>query len=525
MRSIHDPRGGAALPPPLSMYHPAVGRRALAPRVRAGARLALPVLTLAVALAVSCSVCASGAGAAEPPFAPPESVTLVVGDAAGAPGDTVAITVGFTTVIGVDSLAVVKLCLTMDPTMLTPVSAARAAQLAAVPDDGFNPTFGEGSVCLSAASPTPLPIGPGALFIVRAVVGPLVRAGDATSIDIVDEPGNLVLLLRTVDEAGVGVKHLDDGGQFVASGGVSCTQGDANGDGQVNSGDAVLALRIAVQLIGSPSIDMLCGADANRDRRVNSGDAVWILRRTVGLPKGVVAQSGPGAPTAPVRATLSTVGGAALLLLEGAEGVHGLDLDMGFDAATLQLGPLSGAGRSVAHGLYVEHEPARGLRGLRWADAQPLGGGAVIRLMLPIAALTAPGAAVSIDRLELFDANGATLPLQWQSEASAWVASEAAPDAPSAGTRTRLLASAPNPFNPSTTVRFTVPRAGHVLLQIHDASGARVATLVDEVRAAGQFQVPWSGVDSAGRPVASGVYFARMRAEQADDVLRLVLVK
>jgi len=90
----------------------------------------------------------------------------------------------------------------------------------------------------------------------------------------------------------------------------------------------------------------------------------------------------------------------------------------------------------------------------------------------------------------------------------------------------RLHASSePNPFNPSTVIRFEVPHTGHVRLTIHDAAGRRMATLVDGRRAAGPHTVTWHGRDDAGRRLASGVYLAQVRTDTGREVHKLTLVK
>jgi len=74
-----------------------------------------------------------------------------------------------------------------------------------------------------------------------------------------------------------------------------------------------------------------------------------------------------------------------------------------------------------------------------------------------------------------------------------------------------LYANYPNPFNPSTTIRFDVPEAGIVNLTIYDLNGRRITTLVDENMAAGSHQVSWNGHDASGISVASGVYIYRLQ--------------
>jgi flagellar hook assembly protein FlgD len=83
----------------------------------------------------------------------------------------------------------------------------------------------------------------------------------------------------------------------------------------------------------------------------------------------------------------------------------------------------------------------------------------------------------------------------------------------------------PNPFNPRTTVSYTVPARGHVTVAIYDARGARVATLVNEDRDAGAYRVDWDGRADNGATVSSGVYFARIEQAGATRSKKMVLLK
>jgi hypothetical protein len=84
----------------------------------------------------------------------------------------------------------------------------------------------------------------------------------------------------------------------------------------------------------------------------------------------------------------------------------------------------------------------------------------------------------------------------------------------------------PNPFNPSTTVGYTVPTRGNVTVAIYDARGARVATLVDnETRDAGAYRVGWNGRTDNGEAVSSGIYFARIEQNGAARSKKMVLLK
>jgi hypothetical protein len=83
----------------------------------------------------------------------------------------------------------------------------------------------------------------------------------------------------------------------------------------------------------------------------------------------------------------------------------------------------------------------------------------------------------------------------------------------------------PNPFNPSTTVRYTLPSRGHVTVAVYDARGARVATLADADQDAGAYTERWDGHDGAGRAVSSGVYFARVDHPAGTKAYKMVLLK
>ncbi len=75
-----------------------------------------------------------------------------------------------------------------------------------------------------------------------------------------------------------------------------------------------------------------------------------------------------------------------------------------------------------------------------------------------------------------------------------------------------LKANYPNPFNPSTTIGYQLPEAGRVSLVIYDLTGNVVSTLVNESQPAGYYQTVWNGRDQRGVPVATGVYFYRLKA-------------
>jgi hypothetical protein len=91
--------------------------------------------------------------------------------------------------------------------------------------------------------------------------------------------------------------------------------------------------------------------------------------------------------------------------------------------------------------------------------------------------------------------------------------------------RVELAQNVPNPFNPTTTIRFSLPASERVSLAVYAANGALVRTLVDEVRGSGAHNITWDGRDSAGTPVSSGLYFYRLSAGKFSESKKMVLLK
>ncbi|UCG52829.1 MAG: T9SS type A sorting domain-containing protein [Candidatus Latescibacterota bacterium] len=89
----------------------------------------------------------------------------------------------------------------------------------------------------------------------------------------------------------------------------------------------------------------------------------------------------------------------------------------------------------------------------------------------------------------------------------------------------RLGQNYPNPFNPVTTIPFTLEKTARVRLSIYDTAGRLVRLLLDDERMAGPHAVGWDACDTLSRPVASGVYFARMDAGGWIATRKLVVVR
>lgn len=88
-----------------------------------------------------------------------------------------------------------------------------------------------------------------------------------------------------------------------------------------------------------------------------------------------------------------------------------------------------------------------------------------------------------------------------------------------------LYPAHPNPFNPSTTIRYQIASRARVNLSIFDITGALVATLVDDEQPAGPHSVAWRAIDRRGHALASGVYLCRLVAGREQHAQKLVVLK
>src|SRR5207237_910568 len=96
--------------------------------------------------------------------------------------------------------------------------------------------------------------------------------------------------------------------------------------------------------------------------------------------------------------------------------------------------------------------------------------------------------------------------------------------APAAAPDELAFVATPNPARGACALAFSLARAGHVTVAIEDVAGRRVRTLASGPLPAGRHELRWSGDGADGRPVAPGVYFARLTRDGRMLVRRIVRV-
>jgi len=90
---------------------------------------------------------------------------------------------------------------------------------------------------------------------------------------------------------------------------------------------------------------------------------------------------------------------------------------------------------------------------------------------------------------------------------------------------TKLAQNFPNPFNPSTTIKFDLKEKGFVTLKVYNVAGQLVRTLVSGERDANSYTVTWDGKNDRGGAVASGIYFYKMETKDFSQTKKMVMLR
>ena len=209
---------------------------------------------------------------------------------------------------------------------------------------------------------------------------------------------------------------------------------------------------------------------------------------------------------------------------------------------------LSQASKLKGYGLTLQYDPAK----YEFLEARELDGNLLAsgsnRETLFLTSNRTPGelniGAVRVDGqgasgegalVELvFEASGKPSPADFQVSESVLVSVDGAVDLLAGAEIGNLRAlpdqyglnqNMPNPFNPSTAIRYQLPEAGLVRLAVYNLLGQEVRVLVNERKDAGSFTATWDGTDALGRRVASGIYLYRIQAGDFSASRRMLLLK
>jgi len=83
----------------------------------------------------------------------------------------------------------------------------------------------------------------------------------------------------------------------------------------------------------------------------------------------------------------------------------------------------------------------------------------------------------------------------------------------------------PNPFNPDTEIRFNLPKASFITLEVYNSLGQQIRTLVSQQLNFGQYAINWNGRNEFGEMMNSGIYYYRIKTKQFSEIKRMILLK
>ena len=91
--------------------------------------------------------------------------------------------------------------------------------------------------------------------------------------------------------------------------------------------------------------------------------------------------------------------------------------------------------------------------------------------------------------------------------------------------KNRLYSNYPNPFNPSTTIRYDLHQPADVQIIVYDILGQQVATLASGNQTAGYKSVHWNGLNESGNQVSSGIYLCHLKTTDFTQTIRMVYLR
>jgi hypothetical protein len=290
-------------------------------------------------------------------------------------------------------------------------------------------------------------------------------------------------------------------------------RGDVNGNG-VDPGDATSILRICVGLDTEPApgTDAFYGADANADGTISPVDASWVLYYLVNdeypnhtLPK--ISGTG-GVSFAKATATTDENKDQVIelpLVLSKSSGVISAFVNINIDNSIADVKYVKA---KLPEGSSMLYNYKNSVLKIAIAGIHELANGNLVNIGIHLK-----------NKETKLEVSGFS---QLNDNEKVRLENTSVREIP---TSFALQNNYPNPFNPTTTIKYQIPENAHVRLVVYNMLGQRVRTIVDQPQEAGYYSVQWDGRNDYGESVSSGIYVYRIKAGSFITSKKMNLIK
>jgi len=427
---------------------------------------------------------------------------LIIPELTALPGDSIRIPINITEASGV---AGADITVTYDPDVLK-IDAVEKTDLSE--QISMQPNINNpGKVILAMAGATAIPDGSGAFVEMIFTVNLGAEIGTETPLSFDDA--------ALYNENGENIAVGTQDGKVV----ITCAKGDVNRDGDVDSGDAVLVLRIAVELL-APTEWQKCAADMDDNGNISSPDATSILKKVAGLAAPGTNAIKPTAGNINVKlAEVHGESGERIIVPVKIDRTHNLaggDINIAYDASVLRALKVS----SDSNILLASNLSNSGSVRIAFAGAQGMDAGILAEIEFEVVADKA--SPLSFQQLDLH--NPDSLPIISKGiggEFRSWTMP---------ADSNALLQNFPNPFNPETWIPYQLREINEVTVHIYNPAGKLVRRLDLGQKPAGIYTdrdraAYWDGKNESGEEVSSGIYFYTMQAGDFSAVRKMIILK
>ena len=279
-------------------------------------------------------------------------------------------------------------------------------------------------------------------------------------------------------------------------------RGDMNGSQTIDLIDLVTVLRLALKLVANPTPLQLALADADGNGLVTIDDALLMIRNLTSAAK-------PAGSPQPVRISIPKLQArsgrpiSVPIQITGGRFANGFDIEFLYDPSALHF---EGSTAADAAGALVHDTRGQGVIRLLGVSRSGFPDGSLAHLHFT--ARSSGPVDLGIGTARILGPTADPLPFQISGDA------EPALDV------FRLRRNAPNPFNPATVVSYDLPEAADVRIEVYNAIGQHVETLLLAHQQAGRHQITW---DAEG--AASGLYLLVVQAGDVRETMKMLLLR